>query len=517
MFRQSGAVLAVVAALGLSATGCGVDEDALRGSTDTISMSLNADPATFDPALASSGDDYTMARLLFDTVVRKDSGNRLVGGIASTWKAEDAAHYTFKIRKGLTCSDGSTITPSVVARSLTRFASPKTGSPGRTLALGSATARFTADDGAGTVRAALSAPWSDFLTGLSLPSAGIVCPAGLEHAGQLATGKVKGAFSGPYTVTSSRPAVSYKLALRNTYAAWPRFAKPLRGVPAKHLELTPVTDYSTIATKLVSYSLDVGVVADENVARFDGDSRFSTSSASNTTTYLLFNERPGTVFANRPDLRTAVAQAIDAQTFSDIVSYKRGSVIRSVGSAKVPCVNADRSSLVAANRVAAAKKLKGVRFRIVGTTLLRGGNDYIAEALRKAGATVKVDSLDNANWATVTSGGGKGWDINVQGDNNMMGTLTSSLLRVMGPPTEKGGRNKMGLVNDEGYTAVGRAMSKLDRTAQCAALQSAQKSFLKRVDAIPLSTLPSTTVVAEGYGIRTFGDYLDPATLRIDK
>ncbi|WP_208928452.1 ABC transporter substrate-binding protein [Streptomyces rapamycinicus] len=480
-------------------------------------MSLNTDPATFDPALASGGDDYTVARLLYDTVVRKDSGNRLVGGIASTWRAEDAAHYTFTIRKGLTCSDGSPITPSTVARSLTRFASPETGSPGRTLALGSATATFTADDGAGTVKARLSAPWSDFLTGLSLPSAGIVCPAGLDHAEQLATGKVKGAFSGPYTLASSRPAVSYRLTLRSGYTAWPRFAEPLRGVPAKHLDLTPITDYSTIATKLVSYSLDVGVVADENVNRFGGDSRFATSSASNTTTYLLFNERPGTVFANRPDLRTAVARAIDAQTFSDIVSGKRGSVIRSVGSAKVPCVNTDRSSLVATDRAAAARKLKGVRFRIVGTTLLRGGNDYIAEALRKAGAKVKADSLDNANWATVTSAGGKDWDINVQGDNNMMGTLTSSLLRVMGPPTEKGGRNKMGLVNDEGYAAVDRAMSKLDRTARCAALRSAQKSFLKRVDAIPLSTLPSTTVVAKGYSIRTFDDYLDPATLRIVK
>lgn len=517
MFRQSGAVLAVVAAVSLGVTGCGVDEDAGAGSKDTISMSLNTDPATFDPALAKGGDDYTVARLLFDTVVRKDSGNRLVGGVASKWKAEDAAHYTFTIRKGMTCSDGSAITPSVVARSLTRFTSPETGSSARALALGSTTATFTADDKAGTVKAALSAPWSDFLTGLTLPQAGIVCPAGLADAKKLAAGKVTGAFSGPYTLTSSRPAVSYRLTLRDKYSAWPAFAKPLTGVPAKHVNLTPITDYSTIATQLLSGSLDVGVVADESVARFDGDSRFSTSSASNTTTYLLFNERPGTVFAKRPDLRTAVAQAIDAQTFSDIISGKRGSVTRSVGSAKLPCVNTDRSLLVAADRAAAAKKLAGVRFRVVGTTLLRGGNDYIAEALRKVGAKVTVDSLDNANWATITSAGGKDWDINVQGDNNMMGTLTSSLLRVMGPATEKGGRNKMGLVNEEGYAFVNRAMSKLDRTAQCSAFQSAQKSFLKRADAIPLSTLPSTTVVAKGYSVRTFDDYLDPATLRIAK
>lgn len=518
MSRRTHAVLAAVAATGLlGTTGCAVTEDAGAGATDTVNMSLNTDPATLDPALAKGGDDYTVARLLFDTVVRKDSGNRLVGGIASEWKAYDAAHYAFTIRKGLTCSDGSEITPSVVARSLTRFAAPETGSSARALALGSATATFTGDDKAGTVKAELSAPWSDFLTGLTLPQAGIVCPSGLADVKRLATGKTDGAFSGPYTLTSSQAAVSYKLKLRDKYAAWPKFSKPLEGTPPKHLNLTPITDYSTIATQLLSGSLDVGVVADENVSRFDGNSQFTSSSASNTTTYLMFNERPGTVFANRPDLRKAVAQALDAQTFSDIVSGKHGSTTRSVGSAKVPCVNSDQSLLAAANRAAAAKKLSGVRFRIVGTTLLRGGNDYIAEALRKAGAKVTVDSLDNANWATVTTAGGKDWDINVQGDNNMMGTLTSSLLRVMGPVTEKGGRNKMGLVNEEGYGFVKQAMSKLDRVAQCSALASAQKSFLKRVDAIPLSTLPSTTVVAKGFSIRTFDDYLDPATLRITK
>ncbi|MDH6624564.1 peptide/nickel transport system substrate-binding protein [Streptomyces sp. LBL] len=513
--RSTRAVLAVVSVLGLGVAGCGVSEDAAKGSTDTINMSLNTDPATFDPALAKGGDDYTVTRLLFDTLVRKDSGNRLVGGIASKWKAVDAAHYTFDIRKGLNCSDGSALTPSVVARSLTRFASPKTGSSGRTLALGPATATFTADDGAGTVRATLSAPWADFLTGLSLPQAGIVCPAGLADPGKLATGKVKGAFSGPYTLASSQPAVAYKLALRRDYTAWPKFAKPLQGKPAENIDLTPITDYSTIATQLLSGSLDVGVIVDVNASRFDGDAKFTTSLTSNTTTYLMFNERSGTAFADRPDLRKAVAQAVDAQAFSDIVSGKRGSTISSVAAAKVPCVNTDKSLLAATDPAAAAKKLAGVRVHIVGTTLLRGGNDYIAEALRKAGATVKVDSLDNTNWATVTTAGGKDWDINVQGDNNVMGTLTSSLLRVMGPATEDGGRNKMGLVNDEGYKAVEQAMSKVDPAAQCAAFASAQKSFLQRVDAVPLSTVPNTTIVAKGFSVRAFDDYLDAATLRI--
>ena len=94
--------------------------------------------------------------------------------------------------------------------------------------------------------------------------------------------------------------------------------------------------------------------------------------------------------------------------------------------------------------------------------------------------------------------------------------LTSSLLRVMGPATEDGGRNKMGVVNDVGYGYVQKAMSEVDRSAQCAALQGAQKSFLQRVDAIPLAVLPTTIITASGVGIRQFDDYVDPATVRID-
>ncbi|WP_284748211.1 ABC transporter substrate-binding protein [Amycolatopsis sp. RTGN1] len=509
MPRRS-AVTAAAALLCVAAAGCGV----AAGSPDTLYMSLNTDPATFDPALAKGGDDYTVARMMFDTLVRKDQGNTLAPGIASHWSVEDAAHYTFTIRNGLTCSDGSPITPSVVAASLNRFVSPKTGSTARTLALGTAKATFTADDTTHTVRAALTKPWADFLTGLSLPQAGIVCPAGLADLPGLTAGTVVGAFSGPYSLTSSQPAVTYDLTLRAGYTAWPAFKTPLAGHPAQHVNFTPIGDYSTIATQLLAGGLDVGTIGDENANRFNGNTAFAASTADNITTYLTFNERPGTVFAGRQDLRVAVGQVLDAQIFSDVISGRRGSTTMSVGSAKVLCANKNSSLLIEPDLVAARRKLSGLKIAVAGTNLLQGGNDYVAEALRNAGATVTLASLDNATWSTVTSGG-TSWDINIQGDNNLMGTLTSSLLRVMGPPTEKGGRNKTGEVNDGGYRDLTDAMSQVDRGAQCSRLQAAQESFLRRVDAIPLATLPSTTFAVQGVSVRQFDDYLDPATLRI--
>jgi peptide/nickel transport system substrate-binding protein len=58
-------------------------------------------------------------------------------------------------------------------------------------------------------------------------------------------------------------------------------------------------------------------------------------------------------------------------------------------------------------------------------------------------------------------------------------------------------------------------MAETDAEAKCAHLQSAQKSFLDRVDAVPLATLPTPVVVADGFTVRLFDDYFDAATVRV--
>jgi peptide/nickel transport system substrate-binding protein len=504
---------AVVALSMIAMTGCAAGGGGATG-TDSISASLGTDPGGFDPALARAADDYYVDRMLFDTLLRKDADNQLTGGLATDWTAESASSYTFTIRDDATCSDGTEITPTIVADSLTRFADPATASTGRTLAMGGATAEFTPDDTAGTVSVQLSADWSDFLTGMSLPHTGIVCPAGLADTEGLLAGTVDGAFSGPYTLTKSEPAVSYEMTLRDDYDAWPDFQEPLEGTPAKTVTFTPIADQATLATQLLSNGIDVGAFNGEDIERFDGNDAFTQTSVVGLTSYLLFNERPGSVFADNPELRTAVAQAVDATAFTDILTNGRGETLTSVSAPAVSCVANDESALTAFDPDAAAEVLTGVSIRLYGTTMFSSANEYVAEVLRNAGADVDFQNLDNANWST-TTGGAEGWDVTVQGDINLMGTLTSSLLRVMGPASEDGGRNKVGVVNETGYAALTDAMSVVDPEAQCEAMAIAQESFLANVDAAPLASVPTTTVTAEGITVRAFGDYLDPSTMRI--
>jgi peptide/nickel transport system substrate-binding protein len=138
-----------------------------------------------------------VARVLFDSLLRKDANNKIIGGIASSYKTVSASEYQFKIRTDATCSDGTKITPTIVKNSLEHFASPEVHSQFKSLAFGPGTPTFTADDSTHTLDLKLSSPWSEVPAGLTLAQSGIICPAGLADLAGLAKGTVKGAFSGP--------------------------------------------------------------------------------------------------------------------------------------------------------------------------------------------------------------------------------------------------------------------------------------------------------------------------------
>jgi len=513
------AALAVATASVIALAGCSASGDPASGpstpSTASIRSVLLTDPSTFDPALSRATDDYTTARLLYDTVLRRDVDNQLVGGLASDWEAVSASEYIFTLRDDAICSDGSPITPTVVANSLSRFMDPETGSSARSLAFGAGDAVVTADDAAGTVSISLSEPWSDLPVGLTLPQSGIVCAPGLADLDGLAAGTVEGAFSGPYTLADAQPAVSYTFALREDYDQWPSFATPLEGTPAATIVLTPMADDATVATQLLAGAIDVAPVYGESVNRLESSDGFDSVTTTNSTSYLVFNERPGTVFADNRDLRLAVAEAIDPEALKDIVTDGQGEVLHTLASNALACVVEDPKGAIAYDADGAADSLAGVTINLIGTTGFGTANDYIAEALRARGATVNLNALDNATWSSTTGAGGSDWDMTLQGDINVMGTLPSSLLRAMGPVTEEGGRSKSGADNAEGYAAILGAMAQTDEDAKCEQLAIAQESLLERVDALPLVSTPNTVFMAEGFSVRAFGDYVDVSTMRV--
>ncbi|MBO0982652.1 ABC transporter substrate-binding protein [Rathayibacter sp. SD072] len=516
------ATVATAAAAALLLSSCSATPEAASTpgsySTDTIRGTFGSDPTSFDAAKANAQDDYVVARLLFDSVLRRDDDGALVGGLASEWDATPT-EATLTIRDGATCADGTEITPTVVADSLTYFADPETKNNFAKLVFGPGTPTITADDAAGTVSIALAQPWSETLRGLTLPQSGIICPAGLADKEGLAAGTVEGAFSGPYTVASATHGVSYEMSLREDYDAWPTFAKEVPGVPAAKLVFAAGVAPATAANQLSTGELDVATVAPADSERFSDEAAFGTATVPANGTWLLFNEREGHPFTD-PALRKAVAQAIDPQAFDAAAYGGKGFEMFSIVAPNIPFALTDDEYLTKKNLDEAREVLEGKTFKMVGTTAIGvngAGNTYVQEALRAVGATVELQNVDNGAWATMTQQQPDTWDITVQGDANFVGTVAASATRVSGTPTELGGRNIGGGENPEIVAAIAEAQAATDDEAKGAAYQKVQELILQDNVIVPLTGGTQFVIQRAGFSISTPSDILDWSTLRITK
>lgn len=478
---------------------------------------LSTDPNTIDPAKAVGQDDYVLNRLLFDTVLRRDDEG-ITGGIASEWEAISASEYRLTVRDDATCDDGTPITATVVANSLKYLAAPETKSLWRALVFGAGVPAITSDDEAGTVEITLSTPYANLLTGLTAAQTGIICPAGLADLAGLAVGSVPGAFSGPYTLTKRQPGIGYTLGLRDDYDAWPKFAEALVGAPADVIEFGIATDEATTANQLLSGDLDIAQLQSDSVDRFASQDEFTQIKTVYASVYVTFNQRPGHPFAGKPELRKAVAQAIDRDAFNTVFSSGRSEVFSSVVAPSYPCVNKDEDLLQEQDSKAAAQALDGQSVRLPASNAFGdngAGAEYLYEVLTKAGMDVDLKVTDNATWGTTVTGAESNWDLTIVGDINAVQLMSASLDRVMGKPIEQGGRSIGAADNEEGAALLQEALATTDEKAQCDAFLDAQRTMLERVDVVPLAGWIRTTITAPDVTVRAFGDYLDFATIRV--
>ncbi|QPZ38167.1 ABC transporter substrate-binding protein [Paramicrobacterium chengjingii] len=516
--HRRAAAVAVLTALALVGTGCTAAGGTSSGAgNDTVRTTLTTDPTTFDPAKANAKDDYQVARYLFDTVVRLGEDGELVGGIASKWES-DADQAVLTLRDDATCSDGTTITPAIVADSLNYFADPETRNNFAKLVFGPGTPEIQANDDAGTVTIDLAQPWSEVLRGLTLAQTGIICPAGLDDLDGLAKGSVDGAFSGPYSLTSASHGVKYEMTLRDEYDAWPEFGAAIEGTPPSKIIFRPGVDKTTVANQLLTGEVDVAEIAPADLERFEGDDNFDITTVPFAGIWLLFNQREGSPFVD-PELRHAVAQALSAKAFNDAAYAGQGIPYNTIVAPNVPCALPDDSHVTPVDLDAARKVLEGKTFKMVGTTSIGpngAGNTYVQEALRAVGAEVELDLVDNGTWATKTQTQPDTWDMTVQGDANFVGTVAASLTRIAGVPTEDGGRNIGGAANESVLDDIKTAQAASDDADRCAAYEHAQATIMDKNDIVPFVAEPQIVVQRSGYSVADLGGIIDYATTRIE-
>jgi oligopeptide transport system substrate-binding protein len=161
------------------------------GSSDRTVRILTGAPTSLDPAVQGDAGSAAISAQLFESLTAFDGDLQLRPALAESWQFDSASrHVTFRLRSGLSFSDGSPLRPSDVVRSWLRLIDPKAPSPLASLALDIAGAEaylrgqstdptsvgLHADDAAGTLTVDMIRPASDFPSIVSGPTFAVVPP-----------------------------------------------------------------------------------------------------------------------------------------------------------------------------------------------------------------------------------------------------------------------------------------------------------------------------------------------------
>lgn len=141
-------------------------ESAAAQAGETQASILWTKPVTLSPLFSTSGSEQQIERLMFGTVMKMSDQLVPTPDLAESVEVSpDATVYTFKLRSGITFTDGTPLTSKDVAFTIERALDPRTGSIWRGRLLGIAgAAEYNNQDGA-----AAGTPAAQAVSGLNTP------------------------------------------------------------------------------------------------------------------------------------------------------------------------------------------------------------------------------------------------------------------------------------------------------------------------------------------------------------
>lgn len=217
---------AVLAAALLAATPAAAQRD-----PDHLVIGARAPVVSLDPAMSGLGSMHGYYRHLYDALVFRDPRSQPVPGLAESWRVVDDRTWEFRLRRGVTCHDGTPLDAADVAATLRRLPTV-TGSDQLTVSKMRPVTEIQVVD-PHTIRFVTREPYPGLL--VALPEFHVVCDSVPEsattedfNAGRAAIG------SGPYRHVSWERGARWDL--RRNDAWWgerPDFARvTIREIPS---------------------------------------------------------------------------------------------------------------------------------------------------------------------------------------------------------------------------------------------------------------------------------------------
>ncbi|MCX8279325.1 ABC transporter substrate-binding protein [Phyllobacterium sp. 0TCS1.6C] len=304
--------LAFIASLALAL----MASTAIAQTKETLTIDLPNDVATLDPHLQWNTDSYTVYRNIFDNLLTRDSGGKIVPQIATEWTYENDTTITFKIRADVTFQDGSKLTAEDVAFSINRIIDPALKSPQLSQFDQIATAEVVDPT---TVKVTTKSPYPALLA--QLVKLSIVPKAYVEKVGDQDF-NLHPVGSGPYKMADWKKGIQTELeAYDNYWRGEPPFEKVVfRAVP----------DVSTRIADLKTGKADlIRDVPPDQASTIESDSTKLLTGETERVGYLYLNAEAGPTKDVR--VRQAIAYAIDKQGLVDALLEGYGKPINIVG------------------------------------------------------------------------------------------------------------------------------------------------------------------------------------------
>lgn len=501
-----------------SSTGAGGDDGYVNGAT--ITASIAADPGDLNPLTHLYFTTEQVSTYVYDKIVAVDEGGRVVPNLATSWEF-DGTTAVFQMTDGVTFSDGTALTPEIVADNLNWHLDPDNASVRLGFAVPDTGYSATFDNDAGTVTLVLDEPNATLLQTLNeLP---IVSPAALADPTSISAAS---GGTGPFVVSSVNPGSEYVLAVREDYTWGPDGATTdVEGFPASVI-LKVVNDESTAATMLTTGELNLARLTDADAIARLASSGYTEAQNEQITGQYWINHGAGRAGADT-EFRLALAQSLDVEALVTVRTGGAGSRLTSMTvTAPTMCAAYDPVSVGAPSAdVEAANAALDVLGYTRGDDNIRtapDGTDFTLKLLNfsdtgplaqaavelmrdtwqeQLGIEVELVAGDSATQFALMFGGGD-WDV-------------ASLAFNFGIPSQMtpyvaGGSNFAQIDNSDYVSYSTEALSTVDSTSACELWEQADAALYRNADIIPVSQTPVIT-----YGNGALSDQIvSPTSLR---
>ena len=378
MFRRTLTALALVAS------------PALAQETD-LTIAIQLEPPHLDPTSAAAGAiDSVLYSNVFEGLTRFAADGSVEPALAEEWEiSEDGTTYTFTLREGVSFHDGSDFTAEDVKFTLDRARAEDSVNAQKALFEGISEVNVVDPQ---TVEIVLSQPDGNFLFNLAWGDAVIVAEESIENIKSNPVG------TGPFTFSEWVQGDRVELARNSDY--WGE-APSLEAATIKF-----ISDPTAAFAAMMAQDIDAfaGYPAPENLPQFEADPRFQVIVGSTEGETILAMNNAEEPF-NDPEVREAVAHAIDRQAIIDGAMFGQGTPI---GTHFAPH-NPDYVNLtdlspydpeIARQLLADAGYEEGfsTTLKLPPPSYARRGGEIIAAQLREVGIETEITNLEWAQW-----------------------------------------------------------------------------------------------------------------------